>query len=74
MARNQRKYDQKYKVQAVKLTKEIGVTKAAKELGIPGGTIHAWLSAARIGKLDIDAGSTYTRISDESCGGTCDAS
>ena len=29
-----RKYDQEYKVQAVKLAKEIGGTKAAKELGI----------------------------------------
>ena len=35
-----RKYDHEYKVQAVKLAKEIGVTKAAKELGIPEGTMH----------------------------------
>ena len=33
MARNQRKYDHEYKVQAVKLAREIGGTKAAKELG-----------------------------------------
>lgn len=48
-----RKYDQEYKVQAVKLAKEIGGTKAAKELGIPEGTIHTWLKAVRNGKLDI---------------------
>ena len=30
-----RKYDHEYKVQAVKLAKEIGGAKAAKELGIP---------------------------------------
>ena len=34
MARSQRKYDHEYKVQAVKLAKEIGGAKAAKELGI----------------------------------------
>ena len=38
-----RKYDHEYKVQAVKLAKEIGGAKAAKELGIPKGTIHTWL-------------------------------
>lgn len=32
MARSQRKYDYEYKVQAVKLAKEIGGVKAAKEL------------------------------------------
>ena len=42
-----RKYDHEYKVQAVKLAKEIGGAKAAKELGIPEGTIHTWLKAAR---------------------------
>ena len=30
-----RKYDHEYKVQAVKLGKEIGQAKAARELGIP---------------------------------------
>ena len=31
----------------VKLAKEIGGDKAAKELGIPKGTIHTWLKAVR---------------------------
>lgn len=35
MAQEQRKYEKEYKVQAVKLAKEIGAGKAAKELGIP---------------------------------------
>ena len=52
-----RKYDHEYKVQAVKLAKEIGGAKAAKELGIPEGTIHTWLKAVRAGKLDIREGS-----------------
>ncbi len=51
MARSQRKYDHEYKVQAVKLAKEIGGAKAAKELGIPEGTIHTWLKAVRTGQL-----------------------
>ncbi len=51
MSRTQRKYDQEYKIQAVKLAKEIGGAKAAKELGIPEGTIHTWLKAVRAGTL-----------------------
>ena len=34
-----RRYDHEYKVQAVKLAKEIGQAKAARELGIPKNTI-----------------------------------
>ena len=51
-----RKYDQEYKEQAAKLAEEIGGSKAAKELGIPEGTIYTWLKAVRGGKLDIGAG------------------
>ena len=56
MSRTQRKYDHEYKVQAVKLAREIGGAKAAKELGIPEGTIHTWLKAVRSGTLDIGDG------------------
>ena len=44
MARNQRKYNTEYKVQAVKLSNEIGSSKAAVELGIPVDTLFgtAW--------------------------------
>ena len=34
-----RQYDHEYKVQAVKLAKEIGQAKAAEELGVPRNTI-----------------------------------
>ena len=51
-----RKYDQEYKKQAAKLAQKIGGAKAAKELGIPEGTIYTWLKAVRGGKLDIGAG------------------
>ena len=57
MARSQRKYDHEYKVQAVKLAREIGGAKAAKELGVPEGTIHTWLKVARSGGMDIGEGS-----------------
>ena len=35
MAKKQRKSDMEYKIQAVKLAKELGGAKAASELGIP---------------------------------------
>lgn len=69
MAQIQRKYDNEYKVQAVKLAKEIGGAKAAKELGVPDGTIYAWIKAAKEGRLDAGPGShtpiTAMSLSDE---------
>ena len=56
MATN-RQYDQEYKIQAVKLAKEIGQAKAARELGIPKNTLYTWIRANRLGKLDLGAGS-----------------
>ena len=56
MAQNQKKYDTEYKVQAVKLSKEIGSVKAAAELGIPVNTIYGWQKAVREGRLDIGSG------------------
>ncbi|NBJ95726.1 transposase [bacterium 1xD42-62] len=56
MAEN-RQYDHEYKVQAVKLAKEIGQAKAAKELGIPKNTMYGWVQANRLGSLDLGAGS-----------------
>lgn len=66
MSRTQRKYDQEYKIQAVKLAKEIGGAKAAKELGIPEGTIHTWLKAVRAAHW-ILATVHILRKRDESC-------
>lgn len=57
MAQKQQKYDMEYKIQAVKLAKEIGGAKAATELGIPENTLYAWMKAAREGRLDIGPGS-----------------
>ena len=56
MAEN-RQYDHEYKVQAVKLAKEIGQAKAAKELGVPRNTMYGWVRANRLGNLDLGVGS-----------------
>ncbi len=56
MTQNQKKYDTEYKVQAIKLAKEIGTVKAAAELGIPVNTIYGWQKAVRDGRLDVGAG------------------
>ena len=47
-------YDNEYKAQAVKLAQEIGGNKAAKELGIPKGTIYAWIKAFKEGRLSAN--------------------
>ncbi len=59
MGKQQQKYEKEYKVEAVKLAKEIGERKAARELGVPENTLYGWMKAAREGRLDMGAGS-YT--------------
>ena len=54
--REQRKYDPEYKVQAVKLAKEIRGTKAASELGIPVNTLYGWMRSAKNGFVDLGQG------------------
>ena len=46
-----RRYDENFRIEAVKLAKEIGTTKAAKELNIPSGTLDTWIYKAKNGKL-----------------------
>ena len=60
MARNQRKYNTEYKVQAVKLSNEIGSSKAAVELGIPVDTLYGWVRAVKEGRLDIGGGAAMS--------------
>ena len=50
-------YDKEYKVQAVKLGREIGFSKAAKELGISADTLYGWNKAAKEARLDMGPGS-----------------
>ena len=57
-----KRYDNDYKVQAVKLAMEIGQTKAAKELGLSKSAIGTWVRNARTGKLDMgDDAITFTK-------------
>ncbi len=51
-----KQYNEEFKKQAIKLAKEIGVKKAADELGIPKGTLGTWLSRARAGEIDTGSG------------------
>ncbi len=50
-------YDNEYKVQAVKLGRERGISKAAKELGVNPDTLYGWNKAAKEGRLDLGPGS-----------------
>ena len=54
MARKQKSYDNEFKAQAVKLAQQIGGHKAAKELGIPDGTIYCWIKAFKEGRLSAN--------------------
>lgn len=49
-------YDKEFKVQAVKLGREIGFSTAAKELGINVDTLYGWSKAANEGRLDLGRG------------------
>jgi transposase len=51
-----------YKIQAVKLAKELGSAKAAAGLGIPENTMYAWTKAAREGRLNVGSGSHTPEI------------
>ncbi|MGN8832219.1 transposase [Selenomonas montiformis] len=48
-----KRYDNDYKIQAVKLAMEIGQTQAVKELGLSKSAITTWVRSARTGKLDM---------------------
>jgi len=56
MGGKQKKYDREYKLQTVKLSKEIGDAKAAAELGIPVDTLYGWQRVVREGRLEVGAG------------------
>ena len=49
-------YDNEYKIQAVKLGREIGFSKAAKELGVNIDTLYGWNKRAKEAKLDLGPG------------------
>ena len=52
-----REYEEEYKVQAVKLAKNIGSAKAAaEELQIPVNTLYGWMQKVKTAELDIGCG------------------
>ena len=58
-----RQYDEEFKKQAILLAKEVGNAAAAKELGIPKGTLGTWVNKAKVGEIDTGSG---TRTPEES--------
>jgi transposase len=52
-----RNYTKEYKMESVKLAKEIGTSKAAEELQIPKDTLYGWVKAEKRGEIDIGRGS-----------------
>ena len=59
MVRNVRQYSKEYKEEAVNLALSYGnVNQAAKELGVPGPTLHEWVNKAKFsGKGVIESDS-----------------
>ena len=49
-------YDKEFKIQAVKLGREIGFSKAAKELGVNTDTLYGWNKRAKDARLDLGPG------------------
>ncbi|MDR0295014.1 MAG: transposase [Prevotellaceae bacterium] len=49
----QRSYTAEYRVNAVKLAKEMGGSAAARELKIPADTLYMWISRAKSGDLPL---------------------
>ena len=47
-----KQYDKDFKIQAVRLSQEIGSARAAKELAIPSNTLYGWMRAHKEGRLD----------------------
>ena len=47
-----RQYDEKFKLEAIKLANEIGNKQAAEELGISKGTLGGWIKKAKEGEID----------------------
>ena len=58
-----KQYDEEFKKQAILLAKEIGNAAAAKELGIPKGTLGTWVHKVKTGEIDTGSG---TRKPEES--------
>ena len=57
MAKTQRHYDTEFKIQAVALAKDKGLSQAARELGISPSTLNGWIKASKEARLISSASS-----------------
>lgn len=60
-----RRYDEQFKAQGMKLSDEVGVTKAAEQLGIPKATLVDWKRKRNMYGETAFVGSGKERISNE---------
>jgi len=56
-----RTYERSFREEAVKLGKEIGTSRAARELGIPENTLSTWMWKDRNGKI-VESGNPQSAI------------
>ena len=47
-----RKYTDEFKVEAIRLAESVGVSAAAKRLGVPDGNLRHWIGQGRGGKRE----------------------
>ncbi len=59
----ERKYDDEFKRQAIKLAKEVGTKATVDELGIPKSTLLTWMRKGKKGEINTGTG---TRRPEES--------
>ncbi len=52
----ERKYDDEFKRQAIKLAKEVGTKATVDELGIPKSTLLTWMRKGKKGEIDTGTG------------------
>lgn len=55
-------YEPGFKEEAVKLTAEVGATKAAKDLGVPVNTLYTWISRTKAHGEKAHIGSGKRRL------------
>ena len=58
-------YDEEFKIQAVKLGREIGFSKAAIELGVNVDTLYGWNKRAKDARLDLGPDTQTTVTAEE---------
>lgn len=63
MAKNQKHYDNEFKLQAVELVKDNGISKTARDLGLSPSTLNGWIKAVKEARLLPSKKSSDTSLS-----------